>query len=52
MLELGSLEADAMPTICRGFQKCISQKIEKEMQYPGQVKVTVIREIRAVSFAK
>ncbi len=30
----------------------ISQKIEKEMQYPGQVKVTVIREMRAVSYAK
>ncbi len=30
----------------------ISNKIEKEMQYPGQVKVTVIREMRAVSFAK
>lgn len=30
----------------------ISQKIEKEMQYPGQVKVTVIREMRAVHFAK
>ena len=29
-----------------------AQKIEKEMQYPGQVKVTVIREMRAVSFAK
>jgi len=30
----------------------ISQKIENEMQYPGQVKVTVIREKRAVSFAR
>ncbi len=30
----------------------IAQKIEKEMQYPGQVKITVIREKRAVSFAK
>ena len=30
----------------------ISQKIEKEMQYPGQIKITVIREMRAVSFAK
>lgn len=30
----------------------ISQKIENEMQYPGQIKVTVIREKRAVSFAK
>ena len=30
----------------------ISQKIEKEMQYPGQIKITVIREMRAVSYAK
>ncbi|MEM8967464.1 MAG: ribonuclease Y [Bacteroidota bacterium] len=30
----------------------ISRKIEKDMQYPGQVKVTVIREMRSVSFAK
>ena len=30
----------------------ISQKIEKEMQYPGQIKVTVIREMRAISYAK
>jgi ribonuclease Y len=30
----------------------ISQKIEKDMQYPGQIKVTVIRETRAISFAK
>ena len=30
----------------------ISQKIENEMQYPGQIKVTVIREMRSVSFAK
>ena len=30
----------------------ISQKIQDEMQYPGQVKVTVIREKRAFSFAR
>lgn len=30
----------------------ISHKIEKDMQYPGQIKVTVIRETRAVAFAK
>ena len=30
----------------------ISQKIQDEMQYPGQVKVTVIREKRAVSYAR
>lgn len=30
----------------------IAQKIQDEMTYPGQVKITVIRETRAVSFAK
>lgn len=30
----------------------ISQKIQDEMTYPGQVKVTVIREKRAVAYAK
>lgn len=30
----------------------IAQKIQDEMQYPGHIKVTVIREKRAVSFAK
>ena len=30
----------------------ISQQIESELQYPGQVKVIVIRETRAVDYAK
>ncbi|GAB1446411.1 ribonuclease Y [Flammeovirgaceae bacterium] len=30
----------------------ISQKIEHDMQYPGQIKVTVIREMRSVAYAK
>ena len=30
----------------------ISQKIQTEMTYPGQVKITVIREKRAIAFAK
>ncbi len=30
----------------------ISQKIQTDMTYPGQVKVTVIRELRAVGYAK
>lgn len=30
----------------------LSKKIQNEMTYPGQIKITVIRETRAVSFAK
>ena len=30
----------------------ISQKIQTDLTYPGQVKVTVIRETRAVNVAK
>src|SRR4030042_1903184 len=32
--------------------KDIAREIEKEMEYPGQIKVTVIRESRAVEYAK
>ena len=32
--------------------KDIARKIEGEVQYPGQIKVTVIRETRAVDYAK
>ena len=30
----------------------IAEKIQNEMTYPGQVKITVIRETRSVSYAK
>ena len=30
----------------------ISEKIQNDMTYPGQVKVTVVRETRVISFAK
>ncbi|HJU83648.1 MAG TPA: ribonuclease Y [Holophagaceae bacterium] len=32
--------------------KDVSKRIESEMQYPGQIKVTVMRETRAVEFAR
>jgi ribonuclease Y len=30
----------------------IAKKIESEMEYPGQIKVTILREIRVVEYAK
>ena len=30
----------------------IARRIQDEMTYPGQVKITVIRETRSVSYAK
>ena len=30
----------------------IAKKIETELEYPGQIKVTVVRETRVTEFAK
>jgi ribonuclease Y len=30
----------------------VAREIERELEYPGQIKVTVIRESRAVEYAK
>ena len=34
------------------LSKDIARRIENEFEYPGQIKVTVIRETRAVDYAK
>jgi ribonuclease Y len=34
------------------LSKDIARRIENELQYPGQIKVTVIRETRAIDFAR
>ena len=44
----GALTDDAASLLSRQ----IAREIEKELEYPGQIKVTVIRESRAVDYAK
>ena len=48
MVEGKVINDDQSFVLCRD----IAKKIEKELAYPGQIKVTVIREVRAVEYAK
>jgi len=43
--EVGDLEA-------RELSRQIARKLEEDLQYPGQIQVTVIREFRATDFAR
>ena len=37
---------------CFKLARDVTKKIESELQYPGQIKVTVLRETRAVEYAR
>ena len=47
----GVIEWNRKNTGNRGYREIV-KKIESEMEYPGQIKVNVIRETRSVEFAK
>lgn len=48
MVQNASVSDEGAVVLCRD----IARKIEAELSYPGQIKVTVIRETRAVEYAK
>ena len=48
MVKPESISDDTMPLVAREIVK----KIESELEYPGQIKVNLIRESRAVDYAK
>ena len=48
MVDAGKVADDRAALIA----KDIAAKIKSELDYPGQIKVTVIREMRAVEYAR
>ena len=48
MVEPGEVDDDTAVLLSQS----IAREIEKELEYPGQIKVTVIRESRATEYAK
>ncbi|MCO6453078.1 MAG: ribonuclease Y [Caldilineales bacterium] len=47
------VQPDAVDDLtCINLSRDIAQRIEDNLQYPGQIKVTVIRETRAIEYAK
>ena len=48
MVKPDEVNDDEMVFIARD----IARKIEEELEYPGQIKINVIREMRQVDYAK
>ncbi len=43
---------DVSDIAARELARSIARKLEEDLQYPGQIQVTVIREFRATDFAR
>jgi len=48
MVQPGAVSDDEAHTMARN----LARRIENEMQYPGQIRITIVRETRCVEFAK
>ncbi len=48
MVEPETINDNEAAILCRD----VTKRIENEMEYPGQIKVTVLREKRIVEYAK
>ena len=48
MINPEAISDDGMKVLARD----IAKRIENEMEYPGQIKINLIRESRAVDYAK
>ena len=48
MVKPEDVSEDSMPLLARD----IAKKIEAELEYPGQIKINLIRETKAVDYAK
>lgn len=46
--ETGKVDDDAATILAHD----VAKKIEEDMEYPGQIKVVIVRETRAVDYAK
>ena len=47
-----SVASEAFPLIKTGGLADVVARIEEQLSYPGQIRVTVIRESRAVDYAR
>ena len=49
---IGELEGELSSLDSMRLARDVSKKIEESMEYPGQIKVTVVRETRATEYAR